>query len=169
MIIEKNFDMKIKVDTDIVSKYLNEVPNIKDSEKELDDLIDKCDPAALKYFVARYMQKLKSDSPEDFDSFIGKTEEPVVEKSIKDKPKRDRELRSGDSIFIKDTDIGFGLFNTNMWTRYEVQTIKVAGSEQSVYFKSRSNGSLYRLDIQRLAEMKSRGLLYISYADKEDL
>lgn len=165
MIIEKNFDMKIKVDTDIVSKYLNEVPNIKDSEKELDDLIEKCDPAALKYFVARYMQKLKSESPEDFDNFIGKTEESVVEKSIKDEPKRDRELRSGDSIFIKDTDIGFGLFNTNMWTRYEVQTIKVSGSEQLVYFKSRSNGSLYRLDIQRLAEMKSRGLLYISHKD----
>ena len=165
MIIEKNFDMKIKIDTEIVSKYLNEVPNIKDSAKELDELIDKCDPAALKYFVARYMQKLKSESPEDFDSFIGKAEESVVEKSIKDEPNRDHELRSGDSIFIKDTDIGFGLFNTNMWTRYEVQTIKVTDSEQSVYFKSRSNGSLYRLDIQRLAEMKSRGLLYISHKD----
>lgn len=169
MIIEKNFDMKIKIDTEIVSKYLNEVPNIPDSAKELDDLIEKCDPAALKYFVARYMQKLKSDSPEDFNSFIGKTEESVVEKSTKDEHKRDRELRSGDSIFIKDTDIGFDLFYTNMWTRYEVQTVKVSGSEQSVYFKSRSNGGLYRIDIQRLAEMKSRGLLYISYSDKENL
>ena len=49
MIIEKNFDMKIKIDTDIVSKYLNELPNILDSAKEVDDLIEKLNKLKEEY------------------------------------------------------------------------------------------------------------------------
>lgn len=164
MIIEKNFDMKIKVDTDIVSKYLNEVPNIKDSEKELDDLIERCDPAALKYFVASYMKKLKSDDPDAFNSFLGvqqKEETPKDESVNGYKPRR--ELREGDSIFLR-VNIPFAL-HSPYWSRYEVTSIRDTKSEQAIYVESVNEGDTYRIEVLKLAELVSRGFAYISYQD----
>lgn len=121
MIIEKNFDMKIKIDTDIVSKYLNELPNILNSAKEVDDLIEKCDPEALQYFVGIYMKKLKSDDPDAFNRFIGvKSTNNKVSESIKES-EDDQLLKVGDWLFIKGSDLfGFG----SMYSKYFVVRIE---------------------------------------------
>lgn len=121
MIIEKNFDMKIKIDTDIVSKYLNELPNILDSAKEVDDLIEKCDPAALQYFVGIYMKKLKLDDPDAFNSFIGvKSTNNKVPESLKES-ENDQPFNVGDWLFIKGSDLfGFGF----MYDKYIVERIE---------------------------------------------
>lgn len=121
MIIEKNFDMKIKIDTDIVSKYLNELPNILDSVKEVDDLIEKCDPEALQYFVGIYMKKLKSDDPDAFNSFIGvKSTNNKVPESLKES-ENDQPFNVGDWLFIKGSDLfGFGF----MYDKYIVERIE---------------------------------------------
>ena len=121
MIIEKNFDMKIKIDTDIVSKYLNELPNILDSAKEVDDLIEKCDPVALQYFVGIYMKKLKSDDPDAFNRFIGvKSANNKVSESLKES-EDDQLFKVGDWLFIKGSDLfGYGL----MYSKYLVVRIE---------------------------------------------
>ena len=121
MIIEKNFDMKIKIDTDIVSKYLNELPNILDSAKEVDDLIEKCDPEALQYFVGIYMKKLKSDDPDAFNRFIGvKSTNNKVSESLKES-EDDQLFKVGDWLFIKGSDLfGYGL----MYSKYLVVRIE---------------------------------------------
>lgn len=121
MIISKNFDMKIKIDTDIVSKYLNELPNILDSEKEVDDLIEKCDPSALQYFVGIYMKKLKSDDPDAFNTFIGvKSTDSKMSESLKES-ENDQLFEVGDWLFIKGSDLfGFGL----MYSKYLVERIE---------------------------------------------
>ena len=121
MFIEKNFDMKIKIDTDIVSKYLNELPNILDSAKEVDDLIEKCDPEALQYFVGIYMKKLKLDDPDAFNSFIGvKSTNNKVPESLKES-ENDQPFNVGDWLFIKGSDLfGFGF----MYDKYIVERIE---------------------------------------------
>ena len=121
MIIEKNFDMKIKIDTDIVSKYLNELPNILDSAKEVDDLIEKCDPEALQYFVGIYMKKLKSDDPDAFNRFIGvKSANNKVSESIKES-ENDQPFKVGDWLFIQENGLfGFG----SMYSKYLVVRIE---------------------------------------------
>lgn len=121
MIVEKNFDMKIKIDTDIVSKYLNELPNILDSVKEVDDLIEKCDPAALQYFVGIYMKKLKSDDPDAFNRFIGvKSANNKVSESLKES-EDDQPFKVGDLLFIQ----GSGLFGFSlMYDKYLVERIE---------------------------------------------
>ena len=121
MIIEKNFDMKIKIDTDIVSKYLNELPNILDSAKEVDDLIEKCDPEALQYFVGIYMKKLKSDDPDAFNRFIGvKSANNKVSESIKES-ENDQPFKVGDLLFIQENGLfGFG----SMYSKYLVVRIE---------------------------------------------
>lgn len=121
MIIEKNFDMKIKIDTDIVSKYLNELPNILDSAKEVDDLIEKCDPEALQYFVGIYMKKLKSDDPDAFNRFIGvKSTNNKVSESIKES-EDDQPLNVGDFLFIQENGL-FGFYS--MYNKYLVTRIE---------------------------------------------
>ena len=121
MIIEKNFDMKIKIDTDIVSKYLNELPNILDPAKEADDLIEKCNPEALQYFVGIYMKKLKSDDPDAFNRFIGvKSTDNKMYESIKES-ENDQPFNVGDWLFIKGSDLfGLGL----MYSKYLVERIE---------------------------------------------
>ena len=121
MIVEKNFDMKIKIDTDIVSKYLNELPNILDSAKEVDDLIEKCDPEALQYFVGIYMKKLKSDDPDAFNRFIGvKSTNNKVSESIKES-ENDQPFKVGDWLFIQENGLfGFG----SMYSKYLVVRIE---------------------------------------------
>lgn len=121
MIISKNFDMKIKIDTDIVSKYLNELPNILDSAKEVDDLIEKCDPEALQYFVGIYMKKLKSDDPDAFNHFIGvDSADNKVSESLKES-ENDQPFNVGDWLFIKGSDLfGFGF----MYNKYLVERIE---------------------------------------------
>ena len=121
MIIEKNFDMKIKIDTDIVSKYLNELPNILDSAKEVDDLIEKCDPVALQYFVGIYMKKLKSDDPDAFNRFIGvKSTNNKVSESLKES-EDDQLFKVGDWLIIQ----GSGLFGFSlMYDKYLVERIE---------------------------------------------
>lgn len=121
MIIEKNFDMKIKIDTDIVSKYLNELPNILNSVKEVDDLIEKCDPEALQYFVGIYMKKLKLDDPDAFNSFIGvKSTNKKVPESLKES-ENDQPFKVGDWLFIQENGLfGFGsMYNKYLVTRIE--------------------------------------------------
>jgi len=121
MIIEKNFDMKIKIDTDIVSKYLNELPNILDSAKEVDDLIEKCDPAALQYFVGIYMKKLKLDDPDAFNSFIGAdSTDRKMSESLKES-ENDQPFKVGDCLFIQENGLfGFGsMYNKYLVTRIE--------------------------------------------------
>lgn len=121
MIIEKNFDMKIKIDTDIVSKYLNELPNILDSAKEVDDLIEKCDPAALQYFVGIYMKKLKSDDPDAFNSFIGANRaDNKMSESLKES-ENEQPFNVGDWLFIQENGLfGFG----SMYSKYLVVRIE---------------------------------------------
>jgi hypothetical protein len=121
MIIEKNFDMKIKIDTDIVSKYLNELPNILNSAKEVDDLIEKCDPTALQYFVAFYMKKLKSDDPDTFNSFIGAdSTDRKMSESIEES-ENTQPFNVGDFLFIQENGLfGFGsMYNKYLVTRIE--------------------------------------------------
>ena len=121
MIIEKNFDMKIKIDSDIVSKYLNELPNILDSAKEVDDLIEKCDPAALQYFVGIYMKKLKLDDPDAFNSFIGAdSTDRKMSESLEDSENK-QPFNVGDCLFIQENGLfGFGsMYNKYLVTRIE--------------------------------------------------
>ena len=121
MIIEKNFDMKIKIDTDIVSKYLNELPNILNSAKEVDDLIEKCNPEALQYFVAFYMKKLKSDDPDTFNSFIGAdSTDRKMSESIEES-ENTQPFNVGDFLFIQENGLfGFGsMYNKYLVTRIE--------------------------------------------------
>jgi hypothetical protein len=121
MIVEKNFDMKIKIDTDIVSKYLNELPNILDSAKEVDDLIEKCDPEALQYFVGIYMKKLKSDDPNAFNRFIGvKSANNKVSESLKES-EDDQPFKVGDWLFIQEN--GLFVFGS-MYSKYLVVRIE---------------------------------------------
>ena len=122
MIISKNFDMKIKIDTDIVSKYLNELPNILDSAKEVDDLIEKCDPEALQYFVGIYMKKLKSDDPDAFNSFIGvKSTDNKMSESLKES-ENDQLFKVGDWLFIPENCLlGFGPL---MYRKYLVAQVE---------------------------------------------
>lgn len=121
MIISKNFDMKIKIDTDIVSKYLNELPNILDSAKEVDDLIEKCDPTALQYFVGIYMKKLKSDDPDAFNSFIGANRvDNKMSESLKES-ENNQPFKVGDWLFIQENGLfGFG----SMYSKYLVTRIE---------------------------------------------
>lgn len=121
MIISKNFDMKIKIDTDIVSKYLNELPNILDSAKEADDLIEKCNPEALQYFVGIYMKKLKSDDPDVFNSFIGvKSTDSKMSESLEESENK-QPFNVGDCLFIQENGLfGFGsTYNKYLVTRIE--------------------------------------------------
>ena len=122
MIIEKNFDMKIKIDTDIVSKYFNELPNIPDSAKEVDDLIEKCDPSALHYFVGVYMKKLKSDDPDAFNRFIGadNAEGNKMSESLEESENK-QPFNVGDFLFIQENGLfGFGsMYNKYLVTRIE--------------------------------------------------
>lgn len=121
MIIEKNFDMKIKIDTDIVSKYLNELPNILNSAKEVDDLIEKCNPEALQYFVGVYMKKLKSGDPDAFNSFIGvKSTDNKMSESLEES-EDDQPFKVGDCLFIPENGLfGFGsTYNRYLVTRIE--------------------------------------------------
>lgn len=121
MIIEKNFDMKIKIDTDIVSKYLNELPNILDSAKEVDDLIEKCDPAALQYFVGIYMKKLKLDDPDAFNSFIGADSTDRKMSESLEESENKQPFNVGDCLFIQENGLfGFGsMYNKYLVTRVE--------------------------------------------------
>ena len=121
MIIEKNFDMKIKIDTDIVSKYLNELPNILDSAKEVDDLIEKCDPEALQYFVGIYMKKLKSDDPDAFNSFIGTDNADRKMSESFEESENEQPFKVGDCLFIQENGLfGFGsMYNKYLVTRIE--------------------------------------------------
>lgn len=157
MIIEKNFDMKIKIDTDIVSKYLNELPNILDSAKEVDDLIEKCDPAALQYFVAFYMKKLKSDDPDAFNSFIGvKSTDNKMSESLKES-ENDQLFKVGDWLFIKGSDLfGFG----SMYSKYLVERI------ESDYVVLR-DGAFTRLARKYMRkdveDAVKRGAIYVSH------
>ena len=121
MIIEKNFDMKIKIDSDIVSKYLNELPNILDSAKEVDDLIEKCDPAALQYFVGIYMKKLKLDDPDAFNSFIGADSTDRKMSESLEESENKQPFNVGDCLFIQENGLfGFGsMYNKYLVTRIE--------------------------------------------------
>lgn len=121
MIIEKNFDMKIKIDTDIVSKYLNELPNILDSAKEVDDLIDKCGPEALQYFVGIYMKKLKLDDPDAFNSFIGADNADRKMSESLEESENKQPFKVGDCLFIQENGLfGFGsTYNKYLVTRIE--------------------------------------------------
>lgn len=121
MIISKNFDMKIKIDTDIVSKYLNELPNILDSAKEVDDLIEKCDPEALQYFVGVYMKKLKSDDPDAFNSFIGADSTDRKMSESLEESENKQPFKVGDCLFIQENGLfGFGsMYNKYLVTRIE--------------------------------------------------
>lgn len=121
MIISKNFDMKIKIDTDIVSKYLNELPNIPDSTKEADDLIEKCDPSALQYFVGIYMQKLKLDDPNTFNRFIGADNADRKMSESLEESENEQPFKVGDCLFIQENGLfGFG----SMYTKYLVTRIE---------------------------------------------
>ncbi len=121
MIISKNFDMKIKIDTDIVSKYLNELPNILDSAKEVDDLIEKCDPEALQYFVGIYMKKLKLDDPDTFNSFIGADNADRKMSESLEESENEQPFKVGDCLFIQENGLfGFGsMYNKYLVTRIE--------------------------------------------------
>ena len=121
MIIEKNFDMKIKIDTDIVSKYLNELPNIPDSAKEVDDLIEKCAPEALQYFVGIYMKKLKLDDPDAFNSFIGANSTDRKMSESLEESENTQLFKVGNYLFIQENGLfGFG----SMYSKYLVTRIE---------------------------------------------
>lgn len=154
MIIEKNFDMKIKIDTDIVSKYLNELPNILDSTKEVDDLIEKCDPAALQYFVGIYMKKLKSDDPDAFNRFIGvRGTNNKMSNSIKES-ENDQPFNVGDWLFIKESDLfGFGL----MYSKYLVERI------ESDYVVLRDGAFARKYMRKDIEDAVKRGAIHVSH------
>ena len=157
MIIEKNFDMKVKIDTDIVSKYLNELPNILDSAKEVDDLIEKCDPTALQYFVGIYMKKLKSDYPDAFNSFIGaKSTNSKVSESLKES-EDDQSFKVGDWLFIKGSDLfGFGL----MYSKYLVERIE---SDYVVLRDGAFAGFARKYMRKDIEDAVKRGAIYVSH------
>lgn len=154
MIIEKNFDMKIKIDTDIVSKYLNELPNILDSAKEVDDLIEKCDPAALQYFVGIYMKKLKSDDPDAFNSFIGANKaNNKMSESLKES-ENEQPFNVGDWLFVQESGLfGFG----SMYSKYFVSRI------EHDYVVLR-NGAFARKGMRKdIEDAVKRGEIYVSH------
>lgn len=156
MLIEKNFDMKIKIDTDIVSKYLNELPNILDSAKEVDDLIEKCNPEALQYFVGIYMKKLKSDDPDAFNRFIGvSSADNKMSESLKES-ENDQPFKVGDWLFIKGSDLfGFGF----MYDKYLVERI------EPDYVILRDGAFVRKYMRKDVEDAVKRGRIHVSHID----
>lgn len=129
MIVKKNFDMKIEIDSDIVSSYFKEC---LEKPEELSTVADKIDPKILSYLSAFYLGKLHHENPDEYNKFMkfmpkGKGTEKMEETEKSNTPVP---IEEGDIVFMKLGTFR-SLFDTN-WERYTV--LKVTG--EFVYLDS---------------------------------
>lgn len=130
MIVKKNFDMKIEIDSDIVSSYFKEC---LEKPEELSTVADKIDPKILSYLSAFYLGRLHHENPDEYEKFMKfmpkdkGTEKP---EEIKNKDTTIT-IEQGDTIFMKLGNFRSSFFDTN-WERYTVQEV----TEEVVYLNS---------------------------------
>lgn len=77
MTVIKHFDIKVKIDSEIVSQYIE-----KADADELKALFETTDAQSMEKFVAKYLQKMQHDNPEKFNRFVGvkeKSKETVID------------------------------------------------------------------------------------------
>lgn len=100
MIIEKNMNVKIKVDSEIVSAYLNELDNNSD---ELAELAEKMSDETLSYITTYYLAKLYQSDKEKYNKYVGYIRSSVEKDSSE---KKEPVLHVGDRIIITtDTEM----------------------------------------------------------------
>ena len=66
MIIEKNMNIKIDLDSDLVSEYFK---HCLDNTTELSNIVDKLDDNILSYIAAYYVGKVSREDPEQYAKF----------------------------------------------------------------------------------------------------
>lgn len=109
MIIEKNMNVKIKLDSDLVAEYFKEC--LKDS-KELSDIADKIDDNILSYLSAFYIGKLERENPEQYAKFIKFLPRP--ENKENDVPQDPYGIRKGDLYFVNSKEFLDAVFKITL-------------------------------------------------------
>lgn len=101
MIVEKNFDVKIKIDSEIVSKYFSQADSA-----EIDSLLDyienNCDQDVLRMTVGKYLKRLRESNGEAFNNFVGIGNSELNKSVSVEETKSDLLFDVGDYIFIRE-------------------------------------------------------------------
>jgi hypothetical protein len=101
MIIEKNMNVKIKVDAEIISAYLNDIDNHSD---ELAELADKMSDETLSYLTTYYLAKLYQSDKDMYNKYMNTVKQSVEPpKNSENYP----ELNVGDTISITSNIYAF--------------------------------------------------------------
>lgn len=108
MIIEKNMNVKIKVDAEIISAYLNDIDNHSD---ELAELADKMSDETLSYLTTYYLAKLYQSDKDKYNKYMN-----IVKQSVEPPENAENypELSVGDTISITSN------IYTLMWGPIEI-------------------------------------------------
>ena len=103
MIIEKNMNIKIDLNSDLVSEYFKKC---LDNTTELSDIVDKLDTNVLSYIAAYYVGKINRENPEQyakFKQFLPKSidEEMTMTNEETSNNGTDLIVNIGDTVFIQ--------------------------------------------------------------------
>ena len=145
MTVIKHFDMKVKIDSEIVSQYIE-----KADVDELKALFETTDAQSMENFVAKYLQKMSQDNPDKFKKFVGVKEE--VKETKNDISDNNSEYKTGDIVFMRRTSsTGFML---DGYDKYYLT------SGPWVTLKN-SSGKTYKISHDVFKDMIKMGELYI--------
>ena len=105
MIIEKNMNIKIDLDSDLVSEYFK---HCLDNTTELSNIVDKLDDNILSYIAAYYVGKVSREDPEQyakFKKFLPHSiddEKSEINPETKDNAEKEKpiEISVGDTVFV---------------------------------------------------------------------
>lgn len=142
VIVSKNFDMKIKIDDEIVSNYFSKA-NDAEIESLLDYIKNNCDQDVLKLTVGKYLQRLRESDQKAFNAFVGNSDHKET------KTEKLEETRSngynglsfdvGDYIFIRDGGVSG---SSSSYNRYLVDSFKLC----FVYISDGAYWRKYRIE-----------------------
>lgn len=120
MIVEKNFDVKIKIDSEIVSKYFSQADSAE-IDSLLDYIEDNCDQDVLRMAVGKYLKRLRESNYEEFNNFVGIGNSELSKSVSVEETKSDLLFDVGDWLFVHESGLfGFG----SMYNRYLVARIE---------------------------------------------
>lgn len=168
MIIEKNMNIKIDLNSDLVSEYFK---HCLDNTTELSDIVDKLDTNVLSYIAAYYVGKSSREDPAQyakFKQFLPKSidEEKTMTNEEISNNGTDLIVNIGDTIFIQSrhTSPAYILLiaGHNNFDKWEVADIERSKTNDYIIMLRSDDKHGIRMMYEDLKHLFTKKELYIA-------